>query len=430
MLVKDSVPPFRAPDLYGLRKLWYRRNPKRERGNPQTGPSLTLRVTRPVPPLRFIVGISLRRHSAGDKDVAGTHLTVDMSSHHSGALSDSALSARFETRPCIMQRLATTLWLTLGIMLAGCNQQSGTNVSDSSGRYPRKTVTVICPWAAGGGTDRVARFWADALEKEFGQPFVVVNKTGGSGAVGHSAGAYARPDGHTITLITFELCTMHRMNICDLTYDDVACIMQMNADAAVIVVRDDARWKTLSEFLDHVKQNPGEVKMSGTATGGAWDLARAGLLDAAEVPIESVVWVPEKGAAPSLVQLLGGHIDAVCCSVPEALTQVEAGQLRMLAVMSDERHKDFPDVPTAKESGVEWTAFAWRGLALPKDTPAELVDTIYEKCSRIVESEEYKEFMRKNGFAIKVRAKDEFKQFLAEQDAQWNKVIETAGYAK
>jgi tripartite-type tricarboxylate transporter receptor subunit TctC len=329
-----------------------------------------------------------------------------------------------------MRRLASTFCLTLGITLTGCTVQSGTDISKTSEGYPHKTVTVICPWAAGGGTDRVARFWADALEKEFGQPFVVVNKTGGSGAVGHTAGAYARPDGHTITLITFELCTMHRMNICDLTYNDFACIMQMNADAAVIVVRDDAPWKTLGELLDYVRENPGEVKMSGTATGGAWDLARAGLLDAAGVPIDSVVWVPEKGAAPSLVQLLGGHIDAVCCSVPEALTQVEAGQLRMLAVMSDERHSDFPDVPTAKESGVDWTAVAWRGLALPKETPPEIVDTIYKKCARIVESDEYKEFMRKNGFAITVRAKDDFTQFLAEQDAQWNKVIETAGYAK
>ena len=102
----------------------------------------------------------------------------------------------------------------------------------------------------------------------------------------------------------------------------------------------------------------------------------------------------------------------------------------MLAVMSEERHPDFPDVPTTKESGVDWIAVAWRGLALPKETPPEVVDAIYDRCQWIAQSDEYKEFMRKNGFAITVRAKEEFTQFLAEQDEQWNRVIESAGYAK
>ena len=327
-----------------------------------------------------------------------------------------------------MRLLALLVCLPLSAMVTGCNSGSGTTGSPQG--YPRKTVTIICPWAPGGGTDRVARFWADSLQREFSQPFVVVNRTGGSGAVGHSAGAYAAPDGYTITLITFELCTMHRMNISDLTHEDYACIMQMNADAAAIIVQNDAPWKTLGEFLDHIRKNPGKVKMSGTATGGAWDLARAGMFKAADVPIESVVWVPTKGSAPSLVELLGGHIDSVCCSVPEAVTQVEAGQLRMLAVMSEERHPDFPDVPTVKESGVDWNAVAWRGLALPKGTPPEIVDTLYEKCKGIAESDAYREFMRKNGFAIKIRGKDEFTRFLAEQDAQWKVVIEAANYAK
>ena len=82
-------------------------------------------------------------------------------------------------------------------LVIGCSNQAST-----PGTYPRKTVTIICPWAAGGGTDRIARFWADALQKEFGKPFVVINRTGGSGAIGHSAGAAATPDGHTITLAT------------------------------------------------------------------------------------------------------------------------------------------------------------------------------------------------------------------------------------
>jgi tripartite-type tricarboxylate transporter receptor subunit TctC len=296
--------------------------------------------------------------------------------------------------------------------------------------YPAKTLTLICPWAAGGGTDRVSRFWADALQRELGQPVVVVNKTGGSGAVGHLAGANAKPDGYTLTMITFELSTMHRMGICPLTFEDFACVMQVNADPAAIIVHHDAPWKTLKEFLDHARDNPGQVKMSGTATGGAWDLARAGLQVAADIPVEAVVWVPTKGAAPSLVELLGGHIDAVCCSVPEAAAQIEAGQLRALTVMSDEPLDEFPDIPTVKHCGIDWVAVGWRGLAMPKDAPEEIVDAVLAACQKIAASEAYKDFMAKNRFTIAVRSKREFTEFLAEQDAQWHKVVRAAGYEK
>ena len=296
--------------------------------------------------------------------------------------------------------------------------------------YPNKTVTVVCPWAPGGGTDRVSRFWADSLESDFGSPFVVVNKTGGSGVVGHSAGASARPDGYTITMITAELNTMHELGITKLTREDFRPIIQVNADAAAIMVRDDAPWQTLGEFLEDVRQRPGEITMSGTATGGTWDLARVGLLRAAELPADAIVWVPEMGAAPSLVQLLGGHIDAVCCSVPEAAPQIAGGQLRTLAVMADERLAAYADVPTCQEQGVDWSAVGWRGLAVPRDTPDEVVALLYETCRAIAESDAYRDFMDKNGFAITIRGPEEFAAFLEEQDAHWKPVVAASGRAQ
>jgi tripartite-type tricarboxylate transporter receptor subunit TctC len=325
----------------------------------------------------------------------------------------------------LVSRIVAVL-LTTVLLASGCAPQA------DEAPYPRKSVTIVCPWAPGGGTDRVSRFWADALQKEFGKPFIVSNKTGGSGAVGHSAGALARPNGYTITTITFELSTMHRMGISPLTYQDFQCLLQMNADPAAIIVRADARWPSLAEFLDEARREPGKLKMSGTATGGAWDLARAGLLLAADLPVDSIVWVPQEGAAPSLTALLGGHLDAVCCSVPEAAAQIQGDepQLRVLAVMADQRLEDYPDIPTAKESGTDWVAVGWRGLALPKDTPAEIVRVLEEKCREIAESEAFRTFMRKNGFRIEVRGPEEFTQFLAAQDELWKTVIEAAGYAQ
>jgi tripartite-type tricarboxylate transporter receptor subunit TctC len=323
-------------------------------------------------------------------------------------------------------RLSLTTSLLAGVLVSSGCKPAGSSIDS----YPSKTITVICPWAAGGGTDRLSRFMADELQRELGKPGVVVNRTGGAGAVGHSAGAMAKPDGYTITMITFELNTMHWMGITDLTWENFEPVLQMNADAAAIIVRSDAPWNSLQEFIDEVKANPGNLTMSGTSTGGAWDLARAGFQLEAGLPMNAIRWIPTQGAAPSIVELLGGHIDAICCSVPEAISQIEAGQLRTLAVMSPERLPDYPDIPTMKESGVDWVAVGWRGLALPKGTPEPIVTKVREACERIVKSAEFKSFMKKNGFSAEIRSGEAFSQFLAEQDKQWKDVIEAAGYAK
>lgn len=302
--------------------------------------------------------------------------------------------------------------------------------SFSAVKYPTRTVTFICPWAAGGGTDRLTRFVAGKLQEYFGKPFVVVNKTGGSGAVGHNAGAMARPDGYTITMITFELATMHSMGLTHVTYKDFEPIIELNEDAAAVIVRADAPWETVNDLLEDIKNNPGKYKFSGTAIGGTWDLARIGMLDAAGIPIEYTTWIPSKGAAPALVELLGGHVDVVTCSLPEAVSQLEAGQLKALAIMADERNPKFPDVPTLKEMGINWSAGTWRGVAVPKGTPKEIVDKLYDALLEISKSDDFKDFMAKNGFGIKIRGPEEFKKFLAEQDETWKRVLKIAGYLK
>ena len=119
-----------------------------------------------------------------------------------------------------------------------------------------------------------------------------------------------------------------------------------------------------------------------------------------------------------------------CCSVPEAAPQVEAGELKALAVMAGERLADYPDLPTVKESGIEWEAVGWRGLLLPKETPDEVVQVLESALTEILASEAYAEFMKKNGFGIVVKSPTEFEAFLAKEDAQWETVIEAAGFAE
>ena len=296
--------------------------------------------------------------------------------------------------------------------------------------FPSRPLKIICPWSAGGGTDRITRFVAEALKEQLGAPCAPINQTGGGGVAGHAAGATASADGHTLTTITFELSTMRAMGLGELSHRDFRCLMQLNADPAAIIVRADAPWKSLEELLDYVREHPGELRMTGTESGGAWDLARAGLLIEAGLKVGDVTWAPKRGAAPSLVELLGGHVEAVCCSLPEAAASLDGGQLRALAVMADERLESYPEVPTAREQGVAWTAVGWRGVAVPKGTPDEASEALLKALRTVTASPAFADFMDKNGFQITLREGDAFEAFLAEQEAQWAPVIQAAGFAE
>lgn len=296
--------------------------------------------------------------------------------------------------------------------------------------YPDKSVTIVCPWGAGGGTDRVARFLAAELEKEYGKPFTVVNKTGGGGAVGHGAGAYAKPDGYTLTLVTLEIANMHWMGLTKLTYEDFDYVIQVNQDPSCVIVKADAPWHSITELLVDIAMHSGKYMFSGSSAGSIWDLSRIGLFDKVGVPMDYVKWIPTKGAAPSIVELLGGHVDVITCSAPEAAAQLDSGQLRALAIMADERNPKYPDVPTLKELGIDWSSGTWRGISVPKGTPEEVINSLYGKLSKITNSEKYKDFMSKNGFGIKIRNSEEFSNFVEEQNTTWKNILKIGGYLK
>jgi tripartite-type tricarboxylate transporter receptor subunit TctC len=325
-------------------------------------------------------------------------------------------------------------WL-VGVVLAGCVNATGigdwltaaTRV-DATSVYPVRTIQLIVPWAAGGGSDRVARILADGLQRRLGKPVIVVNRTGGSGAVGHTAGALAPPDGYSLTLVTFELGTMKTLGISGVTWRDYEPVAQVNSDAAAIHVRQDAPWKTLGEFLAEVRRRPGQLKMSGTATGGAWDLARAGLMLQAGLAVSNVLWTPAQGSAPALVELLGGHIDAVACSVPEAASQIAGGQVRVLGVMRPERLADYPELPTCREQGIDYVAAAWRGVMVPKGTPSAIIHRVSAAIAEVVESKGFKDLMLKNGFQIQFSDSAAFGTYVQAQEAQWRTVIQGAGF--
>jgi len=303
--------------------------------------------------------------------------------------------------------------------------------SQAGAAFPERPITLIVPWAAGGGTDAVARYIGAILQEELGQPVNVVNRTGGNGVVGHSAVATAEPDGYTIGLITLEINMMHWMGLTDLTYASYTPLALMNADPAAIHVRADSEFKTLNELVEAIKKNPGKFKSSGTAQGGSWHLALAGMLHSLGADPNSTQWVPSTGAATAMTDLAAGGVDLVACSLPEARALVEAGRVRSLAVMAEERLAVFPDVPTLKEAtGSTWTKGVWRGMVGPKGLPPEIAKRYEELFKKIYDSEGFKEFMAKRGFETVWANANDFAEFMKRDDAEIGQMMKLMGLAK
>src|SRR4029450_2824989 len=171
------------------------------------------------------------------------------------------------------------------------------------------------------------------MEKELKQPFNVVNRTGGSGVVGHDAIARAPADGYTIGLITVEITMMHHVGLTQLKHTDYTPIGLVNADPAGVNVRVDSPYKSVKDLLAAVKANPGKFKASGTGQGGIWHLALAGLLKDQGLDPASVPWVPSQGAAPGLQDLVSGGVQIAPVSLPEARSLIDAGKVKALAIM-------------------------------------------------------------------------------------------------
>jgi tripartite-type tricarboxylate transporter receptor subunit TctC len=294
--------------------------------------------------------------------------------------------------------------------------------------FPDRPITLIVPWAAGGGTDAVARMIGALLEKEFKVPVSVVNRTGGNGVVGHSAIATASPDGYTIGMITIEINMMHWMKLTELTYASYTPLALMNADPAGLQVRADSTYKNANELIAAIKANPGKLKASGTGVGGGWHLALAGMLRSFDIDPKSVPWIASTGAATALVDLAAGGIDIVPSSIPEATALIAAGRVRSLAVMSDTRNAAAPDVPTLKEAtGSNWTMALWRGIVGPKGMPPEAAEKYRAALKRAYDSKEFQDFMKARGFTPVWGDADAYEKFMKKNNDEIGEVMKALG---
>jgi tripartite-type tricarboxylate transporter receptor subunit TctC len=318
------------------------------------------------------------------------------------------------------------------VLMAGCVVAGMWTVAcGAEAPYPARPLTMVVPWGAGGGTDSVARVIASLMERDLGQPVNVVNRTGGSGVVGHQAISSAAPDGYTVGILTVEIAMMHHQGLTDLTPSAFTPLGLVNFDATGVQVRADSPYQTLGELMSAIRAAPGKLKASGTAQGGIWHVSLNGLLDEQKIAPGAVPWVPSVSSAAGLLDLVAGGVDIVTASHPEARSLIDAGRVRSLAVLDDERSTLYPNVPTGEEAiGTKWQMGVWRGIGAPRNLPADIHARLEASVKAAYDSDEYREFMTSRGFGMRWAGPSEFAAFMAESDTQMGVVMRQVGLAR
>lgn len=299
-------------------------------------------------------------------------------------------------------------------------------------QWPDRPITMIVPYAAGGGTDATGRIIATLLEKELGKPVTVVNRVGGGGVTGHSAIAQAPADGYTIGIMTFEISTYAHMGVAPVSYRDFTPIALYNFDPASFHVRTESPWKTGKEALAALKAEPTKYKMSGGGgVGGSWHLATAGLFLKLGIDPMKVAIVPSNGAAPGMQELVAGGVDFIPCSVPEARAMIESGRARSLFVHGGARIPAFPDIPTVKEAlGIDHVGGAWRAVVGPKGMPPDVTAKLAVAIEKIHQSKEFRDFMNSRGFGLEWKKGADFGAFLETNFNETGEVVKAVGLAR
>ena len=319
--------------------------------------------------------------------------------------------------------------MTLMKKLAGALALSVLAVAPAMAQYPDHAINLIVPWAAGGGTDATGRIVATLLEKELGQPVNVINRTGGGGIVGHTEISYSPPDGYTLGVITTELSMYHWIGTSPLNYSNYEALALFNADPEAVYVRTDG--PDIDALLDEIRANPGSVKASGANLGGMAHLGWAGVLTTNGIDPSAAPWVPSEGASASLQLLASGAITVVTTTMPDAQPMVDAGEVKPLLVAAEARVASAPDVPTAEEAlGNKWAAYAWRGIGAPKGLPDDVKARLTEALDKVINSDEFKEFMAQRKFGIDYRDAAGFEAFMQGADESIGQALQAVGLAK
>ena len=284
--------------------------------------------------------------------------------------------------------------------------------------YPTKPINVTVVYAAGGTMDTTTRAICGAAEKLIGQQFAVSNVGGAGGAVGLGQVAKQKPDGYHLGVCSHAgLVFVPHVQPVTYRMEDFVPVMHYGFSPNAIVVRADSSWRTLKELVEYAKQNPKKVTYSTGGTGSPMHLAMEYIAKQ-----ENIQWthIPYPGANPAMLALVGGHVMAESGST-EWMPHVKAGTLRLLAAQGEKRMKAFPDVPTLRELGYDFTTGAYFMFVAPKGTPQAVVGKLDDALRKAMDDPKFLDLLTKLEMEVTYRNSSDLKQYLEETNARLEK---------
>jgi tripartite-type tricarboxylate transporter receptor subunit TctC len=285
-------------------------------------------------------------------------------------------------------------------------------------------ITVLFP--AGSSADVTARMLADGMSRQLGQRVLVVNRPGAGGAIGYRYVAAQKPDGYSMVWNSNSISTTHHSGQLDFDYRAFDAVARVLVESPVVAVRADAKWKTLNELIADARARPKQISVGHSGVGSHTHICLAALFHASDVEVNEIPF----GAAQVIPSLIGGHVDALV-QLPAALSgQAKQGVVRLLAVLAPNRDPALPDVPTAREQGIDVSLEAWRGIVVPHGTPKPVIAALESAIRRTVESPEFAKGSENLGVRPAFLPAAEFGEMITREDAELARLMQLIGLKK
>jgi tripartite-type tricarboxylate transporter receptor subunit TctC len=285
-------------------------------------------------------------------------------------------------------------------------------------------MTVLFP--SGTSADVTARLLAQGMAKQLGANVLVVNRPGAGGAIGYKHVLGQKPDGYSLVWNSNSISTTHHSGQLAADYKAFDPVARVLVESPLLVVRAEAPWKTLADFIKDAKSRPGKITVANSGVGSHTHITAVALFRTAGAEVLDVPY----SAAQVIPNLLGGHVDAMV-QLPGALAgSIQSGVVRILATITQRRDPALPDTPTAQEQGVDVALDAWRGVAVPKGTPKAAISTLESAIRSTVEGAEFAQQTDKLSVKPAFLPAHEFGELIAREDAQLARIMQSIGLKK
>jgi tripartite-type tricarboxylate transporter receptor subunit TctC len=297
--------------------------------------------------------------------------------------------------------------------------------STSFAAYPDRPIKLVVPWAAGGDTDNIFRPFAPLLQKHLGGTVVIANVGGASGTKGAKEVKDSPADGYTLYAVHDYIHSTYYTGVSDVQYSDFEPICMVSSTASVLTASPKTPWKTWQEFLADAKNRPGQISV-GATLGSTSHFFPALIEQSAKIKFK---YVSYEGLAPRMNAILGGHIDLTDANLTQK-GKVEAGELKFLAIATEKRSPELPNIPTLKELGVDVVYDVNRGIMVPKGTPADVIAKLGSACAAAVKEPEFAKAMKAQGTDVRYLDRAAYAKWLKENDELNRKLAKDLGLLK